>query len=103
MMIKSIYIVDPVPLSCYAWRIQVLFINENFAVTYRSQVYKSLDDVIVTLTHACLVVVVKAKKKGDRRSRLAAARTYISWLCLRKNFGKLLGPSSSFASKGSID
>jgi hypothetical protein len=51
MMIKSIYIVDPVPLSCYAWRIQVLFINENFAVTYRSQVYKSLDDVIVTLTH----------------------------------------------------
>jgi hypothetical protein len=50
MMIKSIYIVDPVPLSCYAWRIQVLF-NQNFAVTYRSQVYKSLDDVIVTLTH----------------------------------------------------
>jgi hypothetical protein len=64
MMIKSIYIVDPVPLSCYAWRIQVLF-NQNFAVTYRSQVYKSLDDVIVTLTHM-------------------HARTYISWLCLRK-------------------
>jgi hypothetical protein len=44
-------------------------------------------DVIVTLTHACLVV--KAKKKGER------LQEHI--LALFKNFGKLFGPS--FASE----